>query len=117
MIPWWTDQDAGYIGGIGGSLLGVLGGTLGTVAGVCAPRGKCRALVIGMTLLMIGVGGISLIAGVAAYSSDQPYAVYYPLLLVGIISTIVPGGLLPVIRKRYREADGRRLEAEEFRRS
>ena len=47
----------------------------------------------------------------------QPFFVYYPLLLIGILASGLMSGLLPVIRKRYQEADNRRLDAEEFRRS
>jgi hypothetical protein len=117
MSPWWTDPQAGLVGGIGGSVVGVLGGTLGTVAGICAPRGKCKWLVYGLAAFLMGTGIISLIAGVAAVLLHQPYGVYYPLILLGFISTVGMGGLLPVIRLRYRQADNRRLDAEEFRRS
>ena len=42
MHPWWTEQQAGMIGAIGGSLFGLFGGVLGTVAGLCAPlRSAC----------------------------------------------------------------------------
>src|SRR5438094_459100 len=105
MTPWWTDEQAGLIGGIGGSALGILGGILGTVAGFCAPRGKCKRLVFGLCIFMISIGIISLTAGVIALSSHQPYGVYYPLLLMGIICTAALGGGMPVIRRQYREAD------------
>jgi hypothetical protein len=117
MIPLWTDQEAGLIGGIAGSVVGVLGGVLGTVAGICAPRGQCKAFVFGLAIVMIGAGIISLITGVAALLLEQPYGVYYPLLLMGIVCTVVLGSFMPVLRQRYREADNRRLDAEEFRRS
>ena len=97
--------------------MGVLGGTVGTVAGICAPRGKCKGLVFGLATFLMGMGIISLIAGVAAVLLHQPFGVYYPLILLGFISTACMGGLLPVIRLRYRQADSRRLDAEEFRRS
>ena len=117
MNPWWTDQDAGLFGGIAGAGLGILGGILGTLAGIFAPRGQCKGLVYGTFALMIIVGIICLVGGLAALCFDQPYGVYYPQLLIGIISTLVPGSLFPVIRQRYREAEARRLEAEEIRRS
>jgi hypothetical protein len=117
MNPWWTEQEAGLIGGIAGSVLGILGGVLGTLAGLFAPRGKHRLLVIGLGGFMIGTGVLLLIGGTLAAASGQPYSVYYPLLLVGFISTVVVGGVTPSIFQRYREADARRLEAEELRRS
>jgi len=117
VIPWWTEQQAGLFGGIAGSALGILGGVLGTITGICAPRGRCKGLVYGLSAFMIVAGIIALIMGVAALLVHQPYAVYYPLILIGIICTAVIGGLMSVIRRRYREADSRRLEAEELRRS
>ena len=116
MISWWTDQQTGLFGGIAGSALGILGGLFGAITGICTPRGKCKGLVYGLSALMIGAGIIALISGVAALLMRQPYAVYYPLILIGVICTAVIGGLMPVIRRRYREADNRRLEAEELRR-
>jgi hypothetical protein len=117
MTPWWTDQQAGLFGGIGGGVGGLLGGVFGTLAGICAPRGKCKGLVVGLAVFMIGTGISSLIVGVIALSLQQPYGVYYPLLLIGIACTMVFGMGLPVVLQRYREADNRRLEAEELRRS
>lgn len=117
MTPWWTDAQAGLIGGIAGGGLGVLGGVFGTICGICAPRGKCKTLVYGLAAFMIGGGIVSLIAGIVALILHQPYGVWYPLLLIGVVGTAVVGGLMPVIRRRYQEADKRRLEAEELRRS
>jgi hypothetical protein len=117
MNPWWTDQQAGWVGGIGGSVAGILGGLLGTIVGIFAPRGKCRALVYAMITFMISVSALCLIAGIVALFLGQPYGVYYPLLLEGAIGLPVVGGLTPLIRRTYRQADARRLEAEEFRRS
>ena len=117
MIPWWTDQQSGLVGGIAGSVLGILGGVFGTVAGICAPRGKCKGLVFGLAVLLIGAGIISLIAGVAAVLLEQSYGVYYPLILMGFICTVSVGPAAFVIHQRYREADSRRLDAEELRRS
>ncbi len=117
MNPWWTDQQAGLIGGIGGSVLGILGGIFGSLAGICAPQGKFRGLVFGLAYFMIASGITLLLTGIVALAMGQPYGVYYPLLLIGLLASGLMGGLLPVIRKRYQEADNRRLDAEEFRRS
>ena len=117
MIPWWTDQQAGFLGGILGSAVGILGGILGTVTGVCAPRGKCKPFVYALFAFMIGIGIIALIASLTALCLHQPYAVYYPLTLIGVLCPTIGGGLVPVVRRTYRQADNRRLEAEELRRS
>ena len=117
MTPWWTDPQAAWIGAIGGSAIGLLGAILGVVGGICAPRGMCKRLVLGLMAFNIISGIVLLAAGIVALSARQPYAVWYPLVLGGGILGLVDGGLLPVVLARYREADRRRLQAEELRRS
>ena len=117
MDPWWTAQQAGWLGGIGGTVCGVFGALLGTVGGICAPRGKCKGLVHLLIMGPLCLGALWLVAGVVAIVMGQPYHVWYPLVLLGGITTFVFGALLPVFRARYRQADVRRLEAEELRRS
>ncbi len=117
MTEWWSAQVAGMIGGIGGGGLGSLCGLLGALAGWLAPQGKGKALVLGGFGLMILIGVASLCVGIVALTLGQPYHVWYPLCLIGFILSLVPGILLPVIRMRYRQAEARRLEAEQLRRA
>ena len=72
---WWSDQAGGLIGAIGGSIIGCLGGLIGTFAGL----GKARGLVVPICVGLIVFGVACLIAGVVALVASQPYAVYYPL--------------------------------------
>lgn len=116
MSDWWDPQSSGMIGGLLGAAAGVFGGLLGAAIGVLAPRGKCKRLIIGAQVSAVAVGVAALVAGVAAVVMGQPYHVYYPLLLAGFILTVVMGAMLPVTLKRYRQADQRRLNAEELRR-
>lgn len=102
---WWSDQRAGWIGGIGGSICGCLGALIGTLAGL----GKARRLVISLCVALIVFGVACLMAGVVAWLVSQPYAVYYPLLLGGVICTAVVGGNLPGVCKRYRQIELRRM--------
>ena len=117
MSAWWNDQTAGLIGAIAGTAEGMLGAGIGTLAGILVPRGKCRKLIYGLMAfaLLSGVG--ALIAGLAAVAMHQPYVVWYPLVLMGAMGTLLYSCLLPVVIGGYRKADVRRLEAEELRRS
>ncbi len=116
MVEWWNAHTAGMVGGIAGATCGVLGGVVGTLMGVLAPRGKAKPLVIGMVVLMAVVGVIALCTGIAALSMGQPYHVWYPLALVGLIMTIVGGSLVFVVQNLYRAAERRKLDAEQIRR-
>jgi H+/Cl- antiporter ClcA len=116
MHPWWTDQQAGWIGGIAGAAFGLFGGLFGTVAGLCAPRGKCKRVVYGMAAVLIAVGAGGLCAGIVALALTQPYGVWYPLILMGGIASVLSCVFTPLVRMRYREAENRRLEAEQLRR-
>lgn len=104
---WWSDRQAGLFGGIAGTVFGCLGGLIGTLAGL----GKARPLVVALMVAMLVAGILNLVAGIVALSLGQPYAVYYPLLLLGAISTLVIGPLLPTIRRRYAEIELRKMSA------
>lgn len=112
--PWFDDPNrfGALFGAIVGGGGGALGGILGALAGLLAPRGKAKRMVIGGFVLFVSVGVIFLAAGLYALASGQPYSIFYPLLLCGAIFCFVLGGLLPVVLKRYREAE-RRLSASE----
>lgn len=116
MSAWWSQMAGTYIGAFGGAGIGVLCGTYGAVAGVLAQKGKARSAVLGFHVALLAVGVVTLVAGIVAVVLDQPYHVFYPLLLLGGVTSVVLGGLLPAMRKRYAEAEHRRLEAEEIRR-
>ena len=107
VAPWWSDRDAGWIGGIGGSVLGCLGGLIGTLAGA----GKARRLVLALVRALLVLGVVCLVAAGVALVSKQPYGVWYPLTGVGGISTLVMGGLLPGLRRRYEEIELRKMAA------
>jgi hypothetical protein len=102
---WWNDRTAGWIGGIGGSICGSLGALIGILSGL----GKSRRFVILLCVLLIAFGLACLMAGAIAWLVSQPYAVYYPLLLFGVICTAVVGGILPGILRRYRQIELRRM--------
>ncbi|HTB85393.1 MAG TPA: hypothetical protein VK742_17230 [Candidatus Sulfotelmatobacter sp.] len=110
---WWTSQQAGLIGGIGGSLIGCLG----AMTGILGSKGRARGLVLATVKVCIALGLILLAGGMTALVLKQPYAVYYPLLLGGFILTIVFSVNLPSIQRRYDELEIRRMTSEDALRS
>ena len=57
------------------------------------------------------LGLASSAAGLYAWLTSQPYAVYYPLLLCGLLAVLVPGALLVPLRRRYQQLELRRMRA------
>jgi hypothetical protein len=104
---WWSDRDAGLIGGIGGSVLGLLGGLIGTLGGC----GKARRFVLLLTAALTGLGVISLVIGAIALSLGQPYGVYYPLLLGGVLLPTVLGPMFFLMRWAYQQRELRKMAA------
>jgi len=104
---WWSDRTGNLIGCIGGCVIGLLGGLIGTLAGM----GKARRLVVGTCVALIVLGGICLVVGLVAVAIGQPYAVCFPLLLVGGLLDVIVGASLPTIRRRYEQAELRRMAA------
>jgi len=104
---WWSDRTGGIIGGILGSLLGCVG----ALTGILSSLGKARGLVVGVLIASIACGVISLVLGAIALCAAQPYAVYYPLLLLGGLATVLPASLLSTIRKRYEALELRKMQA------
>jgi hypothetical protein len=104
---WWSERESGMIGGIAGSALGLLGALIGALAG----SGRARGVVFGALRLMqaIGVGALAL--GVFAVFRAQPYAVTYPLFLIGVLATLLPTVLTGTLRKRYEASELRRMAA------
>jgi len=113
VTPWFG--NTALVGAILGSCIGVLGAVFGTCLGVFAPRGIGRKYMMGFQIIVVLIGVFFLVSGITGLLLGQPYGVWYPLTLVGFISTVVFGTMLPVTRNIYRRAEGQKLEAEEFR--
>jgi len=101
---WWSDRTAGWIGGIAGSAVGVFGALVGTLTSL--RRG--RRFVIGGLVALAAVGFVLLVVGLVALASGQPYAVWYPLLLLGVLDPALALSLLPSARRRFDEPHGAR---------
>jgi hypothetical protein len=138
MEPWWTPVQAGWIGAMVGVLGAALGSTLGILGGVCAQHGRAKGATYAVVGVGLGIGLVGIVISLVALASGQPYHVWYPPLLVislvalasgqpyhvwyppllmGAVLVPVMGGCLPVIRMRYRQAESRKLQAQEFLRS
>lgn len=108
---WYSERAAGLFGAVAGSVLGLCGALIGTLAGL----GRARGLVVGLSRAMIVLGGIALATGLAAFALGQPWYVAYGPLLTGCIALAVFGGLQRVIRTRYEQIELRRIAAADFR--
>ena len=109
--PWY---DANLWGWLPGTTVGVLGGVWGSLAGVLGPRGKGKAVIWGGFVGLLVCGAAMFVAGIYALANDQPYGVWYGLLLPGIVSLLVVGPLGFVMRAAARRADERRMQAQEL---
>jgi hypothetical protein len=104
---WWSPETAGWIGAAAGSAVGMLGALVGTLCSL----GRGRRLVMA-GLLALGVSGLALLAvGVAALALGQPYEVWYPLLLMGVLAPVLAFSLLPAARRRFEALELRRMRS------
>ena len=94
---WWTPETAGWIGGAAGSASGIFGAVIGTLCSL----GRGRRFVIAGLLALGAAGLVLLTAGLAALALGQPYEVWYPLVLLGVIDPVVAFSLLPMLRRRF----------------
>lgn len=104
---WWSEEQAGGLGG----LLGVVGGTLGALIGILTGIGRGRSFVFTLINLALITSAISLTAGVVALTKSQPFIVYYPLLLYGGLTAFVFGLNLRGIKRRYSAIELRKMES------
>jgi len=104
---WISARNATWLGAVGGSLVGLWGALIGVISA----RGKARRFALGSAtaLLLIGIASIGM--GVAALASGQPYAVYYPFLLIGMVLVIVMAVLRRTLPKRYEQLELMKMQA------
>lgn len=114
---WISYQTSIYIGSFGGAGVGTLGGILGALAGVLAPKGQARGFVIGSFLTIGVLGLLSLLFALVALVMGQPTFVWSPFGLLGLVASSVCLPLTVVMKKRYEEAEARQLEAHSLRQS
>jgi hypothetical protein len=104
---WWSARQAGVLGAVAGSALGILGAVIGWLGSA----GRARSFVLA-ALKGIGWMGVgALVVGAWALGSGQPYAVYYPLLLAGTIGAGLGFSLPRSLSKRYEALELRRMQS------
>jgi hypothetical protein len=109
--PWFNPNLWAWLPG---TVFGCLGGLWGTLAGVLAPRGKARRFILGYGLMLVAVSVIFLAAALYAFWSGQPYGIWYSMGLPGVQGVVVLGPLLPLVLYRYRQAEERRMSAQDL---
>jgi len=116
--PWFDPNTFGaycgaILGGGGGSLLGVIGG----LAGYFLPRGRGR-LVFPAIMAGAALFGLAILAvGVYALGVGQPYGIWHPLVLCGVIFGGVGGSTAFSLRRVARQIEQRRMEAQDLKHS
>ncbi len=108
--PWLNPTYFGayygtFVGGVGGSL----GGILGAIAGWCVPKNKGRKFILGAMWFFVFLGIPQVLFGAIALLAGQPYGIWYPPLLCGVIFTIVFGILATKMRFLYNQFDRQKL--------
>jgi len=79
-----------------------------------AERGRYKAWVVGADATAIVLGLVLLgLAGIAALG-QQPGYVIRPLLISGLVLTVVCAAVVPVLLRAYRDADHRRIAAKDL---
>jgi hypothetical protein len=98
-------------------VLPLLGGALVVASSVWMPRGKAKGLLTGAYLLLASMGAASLLCALIATLVGESRNVIIPLLLPGIVLTVVMGIFSSAVIKEYQQFEFRKLAAEIFRRS
>ena len=114
--PWFDENTfgalfGGIVGGGGGTLLGLWGGLAGTLA----PQGKAKGLVLGLAWAFVGLGAVVACGGLVALVAGQPFHIWLWPCQIGFLILLIVGCVIPAIRRRYAEAEARKLQAEQFR--
>lgn len=104
---WWTGQTGGWIGGSLGMSIGLLGALL---AYLVRKRIAFR-VVRGVLVVELVVGAVCMVAGIIAVVYSQPFMVYYPLLLVGMLACVLVAVGEFRLRRHYREIELRKMRA------
>ncbi len=120
--PWRARNSSGRLVGrprrrMDRRLIGLVFGGTGALLGWLSGRGLARAFVTVAMRVLIGIGAADLIIGGLAFFQDQPYAVWYPLALTGVISQAVLPVVLRQVTRQYANRELQRIKAADTLRS
>jgi hypothetical protein len=104
---WWTESQSGLIGGSFGAAVGTVGGLIG----LSTAWRRMRRLTVVLYGVALSVCGASLVAGLLAIGTHQPWHVYYTLLLIGFLGVTVFGVNYRAVFHRFRDDELRRISA------
>lgn len=96
---------------IPGTLVGVIGGSIGAVAGMFASAGRHRGLVFALLYAFAGFGAGLLASGGIALFDAQPAAIWAALGGPGLLALVLGLLLSTLMRKVYTESELRRMSS------
>jgi hypothetical protein len=105
----WLSPQMGVLIGVVGGICGAGIGCFGALIGCLVGLGKARRFVLAMVKIFIGLGILLMIAGIFAAATQQPWPVWYSMLLMGVVLTILFSVNLYPIKRRYEELEIRRM--------
>ena len=95
----WYDPDT--LAWLPGVAMGIAAAVLGMLTGKHAPAAAHPTLILGGWLLFKTAAVLLTIVGIVAAWSEQPYGVWYGLMLPGLIGIAVAYIVIPGIKRRY----------------
>lgn len=109
---WWNDPRFSWLGPAAG-IYSVLVGLFAGITVWFVLRGKARMVITVAWYFFLGVGIAFLILSRIAQMQGQPGDVHYPLLLTGIIHTILASIAIILTRKYYERWELRKMTAQD----
>jgi hypothetical protein len=106
--PWF---DPNHWAWLPGTLLGCLGGIWGSLIGTLVPRGKGRPVTFGFGLLLAGLATAFSIAGLIGLMANQPFGVWFFLLVPALPLDMLFLVGLYFLPRMYRIVEERRMGA------
>jgi drug/metabolite transporter (DMT)-like permease len=94
----------------------LLGGMLVVASSVWMPRGRAKGLFTGAYMLLASLGAACLLCAAFTAVGGEPRRMIVPLLLPGVVLTVIMGIFSSAAIHQYQQFEFRKLAAEIFRR-